>query len=140
MSLPGVGAARSPARQGHSLVGGFLRSLERFPGRVALVVNGVPLTYDELWQQAMGIAAAIGASTPIEAPLVAILSHRSEVMYAGILGILAGGRGYVPLHPKFPVARLRKMLEASGCDTLIVDDGARSLLPEILDEIERKRG
>ena len=137
MSLPSVGAARSPARQGYGLVGGFLRSLERFPGRVALVVNGVPLTYDELWQQAMGIAAAIGASTPIEAPLVAILSHRSEVMYAGILGILAGGRGYVPLHPKFPVARLRKMLEASGCDTLIVDDGARSLLPEILDEIER---
>ena len=131
-------AAAPIAEQRSSLIGAFLRSVHRFPARPALVVDGATLTYDQLWQQATGVASAIDAVTPVEAPLIAVLSHRSVVMYAGVLGILASGRGYVPLHPRFPVARLRKMLMASGCDTVIVEAGAQSLLPELLDGIGRR--
>jgi len=115
----------------YGLAGGFLASARRWADRPALFVDGTTRTYAELADHAVGYGAAILGGSP-GAPLTAILASRSEVAYAGVLGSLLAGHAYVPLNPKFPAARLRRMWELSGADTLIVGKEALGLLPELL--------
>src|ERR1700745_1551688 len=102
-----------------SLIDGFLESVDRFPSREALVVDGECLSYLALQRLAGKIASAIQQHDEDAYPLVALLAHRSKTAYAGILGILCAGKGYVPLNPKFPIERTRSMLTLSGCGMLV---------------------
>src|SRR6266849_2888264 len=108
------------SNQPRTLISGFLRSLRAHPDRVALELGDELVTYSELWQRAGRIASSLRTCLDPGAPLVALLANRSVTAYSGILGILATGRGYVPLHPKFPVERTFTMLSASGCKAVIV--------------------
>jgi len=103
-----------------SLIRGFLESAERFPDRTALVVDGESLTYSSLRRLAGRIASAIAENGHTRSPLVAVWAHRSQTAYAGILGSLGAGKGYVPLNPKFPLERTCRMLALAGCTVLIV--------------------
>ncbi len=115
-----------------SLGSGFLESVERFASRPALVVGNETLAYRELRELAARIASTIRETEQHAAPLAAILASRSIPAYAGILGILGAGKGYVPLNPRFPIERTRKMLWLSGSTALIVDRGSVALLPPLL--------
>ena len=105
----------------HLLHSGFLRSVERMPGRIALVVQGQELTYAELHERARRIAATIQQHADDGPRLTAVFGERSPTTFAGILGALMAGHAYVPLNPGFPMARTRQMLSRAGCRTLIVD-------------------
>lgn len=118
------------------LIGGFLRSAQEFSDRKALVVNNEAFTYETLRREAFRLASVITASEPEPYELASVLAHRSLTAYSGVLGILASGKGYVPLNPKFPVERSRKMLVLSGCRVLIVGKEAFHQLPQLLDGIE----
>ncbi len=119
------------------LIQGFLDSAERFVSREALVVDGKNLSYRELRDSAAAIARTILDREPESFPLAAILASRSETAYAGVLGILGAGKGYVPLNPKFPVDRTGKMLALSGSRVLVVGREAFGQLPRLLPEIDR---
>lgn len=129
-------ATLSAERDFSGLLHGFAESAERFPSRPALLVDGQELTYEALRRRAAQIAAAVTRYQPEEYPLGAVLAARSTTAYAGILGILASGKGYVPLNPKFPVERSQKMLARSGSRVLVVDRGSRVQLPKLLAELE----
>lgn len=116
----------------NSLAGRFRRSATRFPQRPALEVDGQSVTYGELEMLAARIAATIQRHGDDRRPLAAVLAHRSLAAYAGVLGVLGSGKGYVPLHPHFPPARTRTMLAASGCRALLVGEEALDALPQIL--------
>lgn len=122
-----------------SLISGFLESAERFPDRPALVVDGESLSYAALLGTARRVASAIHnvQSEQQSFPLVALLTHRSQTAYAGVLGSLAAGKGYVPLNPKFPLERTLQMLALSGCTTLIAGKECLSQLSGLLEKIER---
>jgi amino acid adenylation domain-containing protein len=121
-----------------SLIDGFVKSVNRFPSREALVVDGERLSYIALQGLAAKIASAILRHQHDASSLVALLAHRSKTAYAGILGILGAGKGYVPLNPKFPIERTRRMLDLSGCGMLIVGrtEGFQHL-PKLLIEVNR---
>lgn len=122
-----------------SLISGFFDSAERFPDRPALVVDGKSLSYASLHRIACKIASAI-RTLQVEQepfPFVAVLAHRSETAYAGVLGSLAAGKGYVPLNPKFPLERTLQMLVLSGCKTLIVGKECLPQLPGLLEASDR---
>lgn len=125
--------------QDHSsgLVSGFLRSAERFADRAALVVDGKTFTYGLLRIEVARLANAITTLEPEPYPLAAVFAYRSLSAYSGILGILAAGKGYVPLNPKFPVERTRRMLHLSGCRVLVVGKEAFSQVAELLNGINR---
>jgi amino acid adenylation domain-containing protein len=116
---------------------GFLNSADQYASRPALYVEGQEFTYSELREKAMSISAAIARNEQGRQPLAALLACRSVTAYAGILGILGSGRGYVPLNPKFPLERTRTMLHLSGCETLIVGREAVSQLPGLLGDQNR---
>jgi len=112
---------------------GFLRSCAEFPKRCAVDVGGRETTYGELGDRAKSLAATIQAGSPADGlPLTAIFAYRSQTAYAGVLGALMAGHGYVPLNRTFPVERSRLMLERSMCRSLIVDRESEAQLGELL--------
>lgn len=119
----------------HRLISGFMRSLNRFPGHPALVVNNETFSYRGLGQIAADIAAAIVKNETGNQPLSAILAYRSITAYAGILGILISGKGYVPLNPRFPLERTYRMFSLSKSNVLIVGKECIQTLRELLPKL-----
>lgn len=65
-------------------------------------------------------------------PLIGLLAHRSLTAFAGILGILRAGFGYVPLHPEYPAMRNSQILESSETEIFIVGSEGRQALDALL--------
>ena len=87
---------------------GFLESSARFPNRGAIEIAGHEISYQRLAQRAKRLAATIQEGAGHGAvPLTGIFAYRSETAYAGVLGALMAGHGYVPLNRTFPVDRTR---------------------------------
>ena len=113
---------------------GFLESSTRFPNRGAIEIAGHDVSYQQLAQRAKRLAATIqenGGDTA--SPLTGIFGYRSETAYAGVLGALMAGHGYVPLNRTFPVQRTRSMLQRSMCrSVVVVDQGSEPQLAALL--------
>lgn len=126
-----------------TLRSGFLSSWERTPDAVALTVGGEPYAYRELGARAARIAATLERADPArevadDAPaLTAVLGHRHVTAFAGVLGALFRGHGYVPLNPIFPADRSRTMLDRSLVRALVVDVNVVELLAQILEGFPR---
>lgn len=121
-----------------SLRSGFLRSAQAHTDRPALQLDGAVLSYGQLRALAASLAHTLNAHAPAEEPaLTAVFAHRSLTAYAGVLGGLFRGHGYVPLNPGFPTDRTRGMLLRSECRSLIVDGHGAAQLAEVLAGVER---
>jgi len=122
-----------PSLESKTLWSGFYRSALGFPARPALEVNGQTLTYEQLKDKAASLAATLAKhSLSIDPPLTAIFAYRSATAFAGVLGSLFKGHGYVPLNRTFPSHRTRVMLERSRCRSLIIDSQSESQMDEVL--------
>ncbi|GHE14172.1 AMP-binding protein [Streptomyces alanosinicus] len=106
----------------------FLRGLDQSADRPALRLGGDTLTYRELHEQALTWAGSLG-----DAKVVGVLAGKTPTAYAGILGALCAGATVVPLHPDFPAARTRHMLELSGATAVIADERGRAVLASLGD-------
>src|SRR2546430_1503555 len=115
-----------------NLASGFFESAERFPERPALAVGNENISYQSLRQEVARIGATIQSVGDHQSGVVALLAHRSKTAYAGVLGILAAGKGYAPLNPKFPLDRTLRMLTLSGSSILIAGAESSANLPNLL--------
>jgi amino acid adenylation domain-containing protein len=116
-----------------TLASTFLHSCEKFAGSTAVEAEGQTTTYQQLAQRAKSFAVTVKkAATLTEVPLTAVLGYRSQTAYAGVLGALMAGHGYVPLNSTFPIERTRLMLERSMCRSLIVDARSAPQLQKLL--------
>jgi acyl-CoA synthetase (AMP-forming)/AMP-acid ligase II len=85
---------------------GFVASSDSYGSRPALRVEGKTFSYDELREMASRIAASLQANPEFSrTPLTAVFGYRSSTAFAGILGALMAGNGYVPLNRTFPIER-----------------------------------
>jgi amino acid adenylation domain-containing protein len=116
-----------------TLLTAFLRSSEEFLNCEAIDVGGQATTYENLANRAKSLGATVRRALPsAEIPLTAVFGYRSQTAYAGVLGALMAGHGYVPLNPTFPIARTRVMLERAMCRPLIVDARSEPQLERLL--------
>jgi amino acid adenylation domain-containing protein len=118
------------------LFAGFENAARKYPLRPALHVNDETYSYESLHSLALNLGATIRCNDEANKPVAAFLAYRSKTAYAAVLGILASGKGYVPLHPGFPVDRTKAMLNLSGADFLIVGAEGIPLLRDLLGDIE----
>ena len=115
------------------LAAGFVRSARELPHRPALAIGARSWSYEELLLAAAAIGETLKKHTAVRAPaLTAIFAHRSFSAFAGVLGALLRGHGYVPLNRKFPVPRSKEMFDRSGCRALVVDTDSVPQLHELL--------
>lgn len=103
-----------------NIVSVFLRSVLEHPHKSALEVDDQVYTYQQLKKDAAKIAQAVENYELRKSSLAAVFGYRSPVAYAGVLGVLMSGRGYVPLNPEFPTERTLRMLTLSNVNVLVV--------------------
>lgn len=116
---------------------GFLNSVMAFPDRPAVVVAGETITYEQLFRNAASLAATIADQQFAQEPLLtAVFAYRSVTAFAGILGSLMRGHGYVPLNCTFPADRTKTMLQRSGCRTMVVDGQSEIQLDQVLSGLD----
>ena len=121
-----------------SLSTGFLQTTARMPERPALWVGGAFVSYADLRDDALRIAATLQRFVPPYAPpLTAVFAERSRCGFGGILGALLAGHGYVPLNVTYPIARTRRMLEHAGCTAIVVDAEAEAHLTQLVADSTR---
>ena len=116
----------------------FNASAEKYPENVALDVEGRCYTYFELKGLAARLASLIHQHDDDLRPVVAFLAYRSLNAFVSVLGTLAAGKGYVPLHPNFPGQRTAHMISASGAAVLIVGAECSGVLTSVLEKLDRK--
>ena len=92
----------------------FEHVARRFPERLAVSDSNRNLTYAELAALVERIANATASVAADRPGPVAILLASDAFFPAALLGVLAAGRGYVPLDPNVPIARNQLMATQSG--------------------------
>jgi amino acid adenylation domain-containing protein len=103
--------------------------VEKNPDAVALVYEGVPLTYREFNARANQLAHYLIAQGVGPDVLVGICAERSIELVIGICGILKAGGAYVPIDPGYPSERLTFILEDAHIRLLLTQQHLVPKLP-----------
>ena len=97
-----------------SIVDRFDATARRFSQHLAISDHVRRLTYRELAIIVDRIAVIVATATADRPGPVAILLARDALLPAAMLGVLAAGRGYVPLDAGDPTERIRQIATQSG--------------------------
>jgi acyl-CoA synthetase (AMP-forming)/AMP-acid ligase II len=98
------------------------------------VADAKVLNYEQLRELACRIAATIRRYPDFSSTqLTAVFAHRSPTAFAGILGALLAGNGYVPLNRTFPEGRTQVMFQRSEARSLFADAKSLSQLNGLLE-------
>lgn len=77
------------------------------------------ITYTEFAGMIGAYRTVLQASDPDGRSPVGLLLDRSAEAYAAMWAAIGEGRAYVPLNPRYPVSRLRRIVEAAGVEYVI---------------------
>src|SRR6266508_2756269 len=123
-----------------SIVDRFEDIARRFATRLAVSDSVRSFTYAELAALVERIAHATAAAVADRDGPVAILLASDAFFPAALLGVLAAGRGYVPLDPNAPVARNQSIVMQSGAAAIVsagdLANGFRAALPNGLPVVD----
>ena len=129
----------SAALQG-SIIDRFAAIARDFSSRVAISDRARQLTYGELADLVDRIAVATVAASAGRPGPVAVLLPNEIDFPAAMLGVLAGGRGFVPLDASHPDERNRLIAARAGAAAVIscsaLADRVRALFPHDLPAID----
>ncbi|MFG2847019.1 amino acid adenylation domain-containing protein [Kitasatospora sp. NPDC048296] len=92
-----------------SILDGFIRSVRRMPGKVAVRCGDRTLTYAELDESSDRLATGIAATTSAT-PIVAVMLPRGVDFVTALLAVAKAGAVFLPLDPAHPRDRLERML------------------------------
>ncbi|WP_154814444.1 non-ribosomal peptide synthetase [Actinophytocola xinjiangensis] len=104
---------------GNTLHGPFFALAGRAPHEPALLWRGGTLSYGELAERALRVAAGLVARGVRPGDAVGIRLERGPDQVAAVLGVLAAGAVYVPLGLDQPPARARRRAELAGVAELL---------------------
>lgn len=119
----------------NTLIEGFIRSVEKFPRRIALEIKSSRHSYAELGEDSHVLAALIDEVAG-EERYVSILSSRTYVAYQGILASLLCAKAYLPIDLNAPTGRIEKIVKASASHTFVIDQEGARVLEKLIDKLE----
>ncbi|WP_308467075.1 AMP-binding protein [Rathayibacter soli] len=94
--------------------------------------NGQSLSYADVQQSSVDIAAALRASGVASGDTVAILSANDPVAFATVFGISRVGAVWSPINPRSEASEDRELLDRFDCTTLIYQSSFTELVATIL--------
>lgn len=113
----------------------FSDTVNRSPDATALVVRGESVTYRQLDHSARRWAHVITATLGRRAERVGVFGSRSLASYTGVLAALYSGAAFVPLNPRFPADRTRRMVMLAGLDAIICDKLGEQQIENVLEGV-----
>jgi amino acid adenylation domain-containing protein len=114
----------------------FQRHVTSRSSHHAVECNGEALTYAQLDAAANRIAALLRSRGIGPGSFVALYLEKSCGLFAAMLGILKAGAAYVPIDPKFPIARVEGIFEDADVAAVIsAKELARQLAPSFSERI-----
>ena len=113
---------------GHTVHGAFEVQVERQPDAVAVVQDGVSLSYQQLNRRANKLAHHLLTLGVQPDDRVAICCRRGPQMLVGLLGILKAGAAYVPVDPAYPAERIAYLLQDSAPVAVLAEASTGELL------------
>lgn len=100
----------------------FALIAKQYPKRIALSLNGVEMTYEELDQKSNVVAGLLKHSLAADTQFVGLLMNRGMNMVVSALGILKAGVAYIPIDPvNNPIDRTRLCLQEADLKLLVTD-------------------
>ncbi|SEB35185.1 amino acid adenylation domain-containing protein [Tenacibaculum sp. MAR_2009_124] len=111
-----------------TLVDLFIEQVKDTPNAVAVVYEGVELTYKELDKKSNQLARYLREEGVQSNDLVGICLERSLEMIIGILGILKSGGAYVPVDPDYPEDRIDYTLTDAGIRLVLSSEASKQSL------------
>ncbi|WP_270171056.1 non-ribosomal peptide synthetase [Paenibacillus sp. SYP-B4298] len=100
----------------------------RTPHAVAILHNGVALTYQELDERSQWLAQQLRASGGSANRFIGVCLERSIELIVALLAVMKSGSAYVPIDPNYPEERIAYLLEDSGVHTVIVSPDTKPLV------------
>jgi mycobactin phenyloxazoline synthetase len=120
---------RSAAPSGEALHDGFFRRAQQQPDAPAVFASSGDLTYAQLRDQALTLAAALRARGIGPGDTVAVVGPKTAEQVPALLGILAAGSAYLPIGVDQPRNRAKRILQTGQVSLALVCGGQRLSLP-----------
>ncbi|GAA4525589.1 hypothetical protein GCM10023192_06470 [Amycolatopsis samaneae] len=114
---------------GKSLPALVKRVVTERPDDVAVVDGEGELSFGEVWERAVGLAAVLRARGAGPERRVAVVVERSSWWVVGILGVTLAGAAFVPVDPAYPAGRVRWMLADADPVSVLCVGSSRSAVP-----------
>ncbi|WP_455432625.1 amino acid adenylation domain-containing protein, partial [Streptomyces tsukubensis] len=107
----------------------FRRRVEESPDAVALVTDGVELTYARLAGEADRIARGLRAHGVVPDSVVGLCLAPGVQTITAVLGVWRAGAAYLPVDTELPAERIAFMLTDSGARIVLADGATDAELP-----------
>ncbi len=122
---PTTPAADPDDRAPHLMPELFAAQVRQRPEAVAVVHDGVSLTYAELDAASARLADRLRRAGTRPGDLVGVYLDRSATTVVALLGVLRAGAAYVPLDPKYPAERVSYVASDAGIRTVVTEADLR---------------
>ncbi|HEU5377470.1 MAG TPA: amino acid adenylation domain-containing protein [Ktedonobacteraceae bacterium] len=113
----------------------FEDQVKRTPDDVAVLCDGVQLTYQELNERSSRVARLLVKEGVGPDVLVALLAERGIELQTAILAIFKAGGAFLPLDPLHPAKRLSQVLSQSKSPLIIATGEFAPVLSQALAEM-----
>lgn len=120
---------RTAEPSGEALHDGFFRQAELRPDAPAVLAGSGDLSYAQLRDRALAVAAALRAAGVGAGDTVAVMGPKTAEQVPALLGILSIGAVYLPIGVGQPRDRADRILQTGGVRLALVCGGQRLDLP-----------
>lgn len=103
------------------------------PDKIAVESSGEQLTYQQLNDKALKLAAILQAKGVKPGDAIGLCLTRTLNVYIALYAVLKVGAYYIPLDPKYPEKRLSYIAKDSQVATVVVDDKTVSVMSQCIE-------
>ncbi|WP_329182020.1 amino acid adenylation domain-containing protein (plasmid) [Streptomyces decoyicus] len=132
VTIPGMLSGAVCPLPGESVVGRVRDHARLRPDAVAVQSGASLMTYRQLWQRTLLVAAALAEAGVGPGDRVALWADRTAQTVAAALAVMALRAAYVPVDPTHPADRIGQIAAAAGPAALVHEGaGGRGELPPV---------